>query len=238
MRNIPLKQTALAVTGIAILVGLGTWQVHRLQWKNDIIAKLENDYAHMQGGNTPLTSTQRLQSLAQENAPVAIGKIRGRLLRSAAILLGPKTLEGRAGYHLLVPVELEDQSIIIANTGWVDVLWQDNLEDRLSDLPSDTITLSGVLRKADWNNFTSPNSPANNLWFRPDVKEIADVKGLKEPYPFMMFVSKSQPELQEVTSIEEHWLPRNKHLQYALFWYAMAATLAGVFGFYIKSSKQ
>lgn len=238
MKNIPVTQTALSLAGIAILCGLGTWQVQRLEWKDGIIARLEQEYARMKDGNAPLTSAARLNELADEETPVAIGKVRGRLLRNEAVLLGPRTLEGRAGYHLLVPMELPDQSVLIANTGWVDVLWQDNLEDRMSVLPSETITVSGVIRKADWNSFTSANSPSNNLWFRPDVNEIARVKNLPQPYPFMIFVSASQPALNDVTPIEEDWLPRNKHLQYALFWYAMAAALAGVFGFYIKSRKQ
>lgn len=238
MRNVPVKQTILAATGIAILFGLGTWQVQRLQWKDGVIAKLEGDYAKMQGGNTPMTSDVRLQELAMEEAPIAIGKVRGRLLRDEAVLLGPRTFEGRAGYHLLVPVELPDQSILIANTGWVDALWQDNLESRMSDLPAEAVTISGVIRKPDWSSFTSPNSPSNNLWFRADVNEIAREKNLDQPYPFVLYVSKSQPLLTEVTPIEEHWLPRNKHLQYALFWYAMGVALAGVFGFYIKSRKQ
>ena len=31
----------MALAGFALLVSLGTWQMHRLAWKEDLIAKIE-----------------------------------------------------------------------------------------------------------------------------------------------------------------------------------------------------
>ncbi len=235
MTRPPLSQTMTAVAGVSILCALGTWQVQRLHWKDAMIAALEKDYTAMKDNKAAFVSPARLSEIGSEKQPMAIGKVRGRFLRDGAILLGPKPEDGRIGYHLLVPMEVPDGNTLIVNTGWVDAIWKDNLQDRLVLLPQDGITVTGVLRKPDWNSFTSKNSPSNDMWFRADIDEIAKAKNIAAPYPFVLYASATNPPLHDIKPIEDHWLPRNKHLQYALFWFAMAATLIAVYGFYWRS---
>lgn len=237
MSRPPIKQTVIALVGVAVLCSLGTWQMQRLHWKNGIVTQLENEYRALENNRAGNLSTATLQKLSQEKHPLAIGKVHGALKREGAILLGPKSEEGRVGYHLLVPMELADGRTLIVNTGWVDAIWKDSLEDRLVLLPDENIAVTGILRKPDWNSFTSKNSPANDLWFRADIDEIANAKNIASPYPFVLYRSASEPSLHDIRPIDEHWLPRNKHLQYALFWYAMAATLLIVYGFYWRARK-
>ncbi|PZO86668.1 MAG: hypothetical protein DI626_05880 [Micavibrio aeruginosavorus] len=229
--KLPIGATFFTVTGVAILISLGTWQVQRLEWKNDIIQRLNEGYDR--AASAPPIEQSQLDAWAAEEAPIGSGSIVGQLQRDKAILLGPKTEDGRIGYHLIVPVTLQDKHILLANIGWVSDLWKDNFEDRLSVLPQESILLSGAIHKPDWSSFASNNSPENDLWFRPDIAEIAKAKELENPYPYMMYVSHTEPELQDVKPHAERWLPRNKHMQYALFWYAMALCLAGVYGVYI-----
>jgi len=238
MKRLPLSQTILSLIGVAILIGLGTWQMERLQWKEGIIAKLEADYSAQQDPNAPLISYTRLGELSQEKMPAAVAKVRGRFLREDAVLVGPQSSQdGRGGYHLLVPLQLDNGRVLIVNAGWVDELWKDNTQDRLAVLPQDALTVTGILRKPDYNSFASRNSPANDMWFRADIGDIAQAKHLANPYPFILYASATNPPLQNVEPIDQHWLPRNKHLQYAMFWYAMALTLVGVYGFYWHSRK-
>lgn len=234
MKHPPLHQMSAAIIGVAILGTLGTWQMQRLHWKDGIITALEKDYAALESNRASMIPPAQLQKMSAEEQPLAIGKLRGTLMRDKAILLGPRSEEGRAGYHLLVPLRL-DEKIIIVNTGWVDAIWKDDLQSRLVLMPLEQLTVTGVLRKPDWSSFASKNSPANDVWFRADIDEIADVKDLTNVYPFVLYASATNPPLHDVLPIDEHWLPRNKHLQYALFWYAMGLTLIIIFGFYWKS---
>ena len=229
--KLPIGATFFTAAGVAILLSLGTWQVQRLEWKNDIIERLNEGYDR--AASAPPIEQSQLDAWATEEAPIGSGSIVGQLQRDKALLLGPKTEEGRIGYHLIIPVQLPDKHILLANVGWVSDLWQDNFEDRLSGLPQESILLSGAIHKPDWSSFASNNSPDNNLWFRPDISEIAKAKELENAYPYMMYVSHTDPELPDVKPHADRWLPRNKHLQYALFWYAMALCLAGVYGVYI-----
>lgn len=234
MKQPPITQTFAALIGVGVLCTLGTWQVQRLHWKNGIIAALEKDYAALESNRAAMLPPSRLESLRDEPQPLAIGKLRGTLMREDALLLGPRTESGRAGYHLLIPLRL-DEKIMLINTGWVDAIWKDDLQSRLVFIPKEPVTVTGVVRQPDWSSFASKNSPANDAWFRADTEEIAAAKNLDNVYPFILYASATSPPLHDVTPIDEHWLPRNKHLQYALFWYAMALTLLIVFGLYWKS---
>jgi len=230
MVRLPPRETFITFCGVAILVCLGTWQVQRLEWKNDIIAKLNTGYdAGVRADNT---SEAALAAWSLEDAPIGYAALDGRFLRENAILLGPRTHDGRVGYHLLIPLQVQDRTLIV-NAGWVDELWKDDTESRLAGLPMETVTVKGAIHKPDWSSFASKNSPANNMWFRADLEEIAREKELENIYPFALYAHSIAPALHDVIPHAERWLPRNKHLQYALFWYAMAGALLGVYGFYV-----
>ncbi|PZQ48255.1 MAG: hypothetical protein DI551_01850 [Micavibrio aeruginosavorus] len=227
--KLPIKETIMTGVCVAILCGLGTWQIKRMHWKNDIIQRLETQYENGRKA-APLTTAQ-LDEISDDKNPMAYGRVSGHLLRDQSILLGPKSEEGRIGYHLLIPLQVEQGHTLIVNAGWVSALWKDNGEDRLAVLPQD-VTVRGIMRVPDWSSFASKNSPDNDFWYRADIAQIAKAKNLKNPYPFLLYADQVDPELADVKPIEEHWLPRNKHLQYALFWYALAMIMLGIFGIY------
>ncbi len=232
--RLPWGATIATSCGVAILIGLGTWQVHRLHWKEEIIQRLSSGY-EMAGRAQPLPPAQ-LETLSQDNNPIAYGMVKGRLERDKAILLGGRIHDGRPGYSLLIPMDIDGARPLIVNAGWVDILWSDNTEDRLNEIPSvgEEVIVSGILRKPDWSSFASRNSPENDIWFRADIDQIAAAKGIENPYPYILYADHTEPAFTGVLLQEEQWLPRNKHLQYALFWYALAICLAGVYGFYVR----
>jgi surfeit locus 1 family protein len=124
--------------------------------------------------------------------------------------------------------------MLFVNAGWVGEEWKGAAKDRLSTLPQGDIMFGGLLRKADWSSFASPNSPEKDQWFRPDLAEIAKARNVPKYYPFLLYADQANPTLNGVELHETGWLPRNKHLQYALFWYALALAMAGVYALYYK----
>lgn len=228
--KLPIKETITTVCCVAILAGLGTWQVKRLEWKNSIIDRL--NLAYDSADKSKPLDNSFLTDLALQETPLTYGRVEGRFLRDKAILLGPRSDDGRMGYDLLVPIAVKGDHILIVNTGWVSDMWKDSFEERLATLPIEDVSIRGVIHKPDWSSFTSQNSPKNDLWFRADVKEIAREKDLKSPYPFIIYADNISPQLYDVKMHEERWLPYNHHLQYAIFWYSMAVVMLGVYGFY------
>ncbi len=234
--RLPLLETTMTILCISILAGLGTWQLQRLEWKNTLIQKLETAYA--QETNNIIFSSQDLNTFAAQKSPMAYGTLSGRFLRDKAILLGPKTLDGKAGYHLIIPLLTNNQTAIFINTGWVSDMWKDTKDERLSSIPSDKVTVTGLLRLSDWTSFTSNNSPSNDLWFRADVMEMANARDIQNPYPLILYRNLSNPEFQDIVPHEKGWLPRNNHLEYAIFWYTMGMILAVIFGLYIFTNNK
>lgn len=229
--NIPARETAITGICLAILLGLGTWQVERLQWKERVIADLQTLYDS--SASLPSLSEETLNALDQENLRFAYGHIDGTPEKDKAVLVGPVSRDGRMGYNLLVPLKTEHQKDVIVNAGWVDDLWKDTLEERLGIFPA-RVTIKGLARKPDWSRFASKNSPENNLWFRPDPAEIARAKELGEIHGTIVYADRIDPPLQDVIPQEEKWYPRNMHRQYAIFWYGMAVILLAVYGFYLR----
>lgn len=226
--KLPLKETIMTGVCVAILGTLGTWQVQRMHWKDAIIADLEASYTR--GAHEKLTQAT-LDVVERDEHGFAYGTLQGHLLKDKAILLGPRVNEGRSGYNLLIPLETKDK-VLIVDTGWVSDLWNDTLEDRLGAMPQD-VTVRGLARKPDFSSMTSKNSPENNLWFSTNTGEIATAKEIENISAAVLYADHIDPPLQDVLPHEEKWLPRNKHLQYAIFWYAMGLVMLGVYGFYV-----
>jgi len=215
---------------VALLMTLGTWQLQRLEWKESLIQTLQQGYEALDEGHSEYLTSKTLVDLEKQTSPLAVGQIQGRLLRDKAILMGPRIEDGRAGFHLLIPLEITSDHTLLVNAGWVSDLWHDTIEERLAAMPQQMITVQGIIRKPDWNRFSSANSPENNLWFRPDLDEIRAAKDLRSLYPFILYATGTEPPLStDLVLHKQDWFPRNNHGQYALFWYAMALALIGVY---------
>ena len=104
--------TVVALPALLVLVGLGTWQLGRLQWKNDLIDSFEARVA--------------APPVAVPASGAAIDPIEfrqldltGRFLHDKEIFLTGRTYEGNAGFHVVTPFELADARVILINRGWV-----------------------------------------------------------------------------------------------------------------------
>jgi len=219
--KLPFWATIFTLIGIIILCGLGSWQVKRLQWKTTIIEKLDEQYAQPENSVINFENTQDFY----------YGGINGVFLPDKALLLGPKTKDGKIGKDLIVPLDLE-QGTLLVNMGWTDIQDKKNLP--IHHLKGKRIKFSGLARKPDWNIFTSQNSPTNDLWFRADIQEIATVKELKETLPYILYAQSANYKFDAAFPNNERWYPRNKHRDYALFWFCMAFILAVVYTAYVR----
>ncbi|MCM2343634.1 MAG: SURF1 family protein [Alphaproteobacteria bacterium] len=220
----PLWGTLLMIGAIIVLSTLGYWQMQRLEWKNEIIATLQAAYAR-----NPLThplNQEQLDRLSQQQTPLAYASLNGQFLHQYEMKLGPRTHEGTPGYHLITPFHIDaDNSYVLVNRGWVP-LEQSNTADQTIDRVSTPVLLTGLVRKPDQpNHFTPPNDPAQDTWYSLNTTEILEKTGLAA-LPAVIFYAESQspaltapyPQMAMTRT-----MPANNHLQYALFWFGMAA---------------
>ena len=229
-----LKSSKVALVFIIgatfILLALSAWQFQRLEWKQDIIQKLDSEY--QKDPTQHRYDFDFLQKLSEQNKPIKYGSITGGLMPHKTMLFGPKPRDGKAGFHVVTPVRI-DKGYILVNRGWISEENKDKLKDETS-LANRAMT--GLIRKPEWNMFTPNNNAEADIWTKLDIDMIAKAKELNPAAPVILYSERSTNPLIETQA--ERWYPRNKHLYYAIFWLTMALALWGVSGAYYLKNKR
>jgi surfeit locus 1 family protein len=91
------------------------------------------------------------------------------------------------------------------------------------------VRVRGVLRAPEASNlFSPPNRP--DRWFTRDAVAMAAALGASDPAPlFLMAETSSNPEWSALTPAPIPAQISNRHLEYAVTWYGLAAALLGVY---------
>src|SRR5688572_8678430 len=92
-----LWPTLVTLLGVVLLVTLGTWQLRRLAWKEDLIAHAE---AGLEAPPTVLPS----ESARYEALDFRHLAVRGRFLHGQAFAYGFTAVNGEPGAHLVTPL--------------------------------------------------------------------------------------------------------------------------------------
>jgi surfeit locus 1 family protein len=210
------------LAGLALLVGLGTWQLHRLAWKEDLIARAE---AQMARPPVPLPEASGLAGMDFRKVAV-----RGSYLHDKAVAFGLTAADGRPGAHLVTPFRLEDGRVILVDRGWLP---EDLLPPRVPRglEPGGTVPLAGVVRyRADpvRNLLTPADRPGERRWFSWDIPALSAFSGAPLlPLVLVLARSEGPAGLPRTEPVRVDF--RNEHLGYALTWYGLAAALLAVY---------
>jgi len=194
--------TIAALPVFIVLLGLGTWQVQRLHWKEALIAERD---ARLAAPPVALEAV-RGDPVSYEFRRVRAG---GAFVPGRDMFLEARTYRGEAGYHVVSPLALRSGGVVLVDRGWVRA--------RTADPLPGAVTVEGVVRKPGrLSPWTPDNEPARDVWFYVDVPQMAAAKDLRDVKPF--FIDTGPP--PEIP---------NNHLQYAVAWYGLAAALAAIY---------
>ena len=223
-----------AVAGIAVLVSLGVWQLHRLAWKAALIARVE---AGLTAAPVPAPGPEEWASLDLAEAEYQPVSVTGRYLNGDEIfvnetLTGPRGPLGGYGFFVVTPLKADEGWIVYVNRGFVP-RDRKSPDTRQRGLIEGETTVIGPLRQPRRRAWFMPGDRvAHNEWFSRDPALFAEAQGRSTatvaPYlidaRFEPTLSGGLPQGGE-TIIS---FPNN-HLQYALIWFGLALGLAGVF---------
>ena len=224
-------QFGVVAIAFIILIGLGTWQLQRLEWKTGIIDQLEREYA-----KNPANHIYHSGDLT-DTTKILYGSARGRFLYDKELIIGPYSLNKEAGYKVVTPLKTDNGDHILVQRGWIKVEDIEQLSDK-QNRPVGLLTVSGVFRAPQFNKFMSGNSPNNDVWMRLDVTEISEAKNLRDVAPIVLYAETSSKEFGLIQMQAEKIMPRNKHLQYAVFWFSMAFILLTIYGIYYYQERK
>jgi surfeit locus 1 family protein len=217
--------------GVALLIGLGVWQLERRAWKEALIASIAR---RMNAPPVPLPPPQGWANFDAAHDEFTRVTFRATFEhdQEALVFAGASAMsrdEASVGYWVFTPARLPDGVRVVVNRGFVP---EDNRdpETRAAGLVTGPVEIVGALRWPDhgiW--FTPAGDPKRNLWFARDQLVIAAAKGWGNVAPFyVQLEAPTPPGGLPVPGKVIVNLPNN-HLQYALTWFALAVMLAAVF---------
>jgi len=236
---------------------LGVWQIHRYQWKRDLIddecKHFENNIKHVDSEDAKWH--EKLNSLQGQRV-----SIQGRYnhskeiflgLRSAPHLSGGRRAQGMAtnpmGYFVITPLEFDNGKCVFVNRGWIPKGWLD------FSRPEGNITEVGVVQNMEKRTAFSPeNYPAEGrlLWLSAgDLMaayrrgEAGQVLGHAQdsevnecPVIIERLVEddeakeeKGYPVAKSLNEFSDsHYITPEVHLSYAFTWFFLSATAVAI----------
>jgi surfeit locus 1 family protein len=218
---------------VCLLFGLGTWQIQRKSWKEQLITELEGRrYAE------PVT-LDRAQQLWAERGAMEYLRVRvtGRFLHDKEMFLWAPQPSGPA-WDVYTPLKTEGGTIVLVNRGFVPEGLKPAQRRETGQVVGE-VTVTGLARSiTDRGWFTPDNDPVRNNWFWRDYIAMlrAAFAGSEPPHAAFFLEAEATPANPGgwpkggVTNINL----RNHHLQYALTWYALAIALIGVYFAFVR----
>ncbi len=224
--------TVFTVPAVLLMLGLGVWQLERLQWKEALIAE-----------RTERTTAAPI-AVPASDADVANLEYRhlaghGAFAHDKEIFLGARSMNGNPGYHLITPFKLDDGRVVLVDRGWIP-LDRKTADKRAEGNASGPANLDGVLRlngKQTW--FVPDNRPDLNFFFWVDLPAMAKLAGLPNTETRFFVEAGKDPNpggfpIGGQTRIN---LP-NDHLQYAITWFSLAIALSAIYVLYHRQKEK
>ena len=203
----------LGIAGCLVLLGLGVWQMQRLQWKQGVLAQIGERIAEAPA-DLPATATEA----TDEYRTV---KVSGNLLEQPVHVLTSQRPEG-PGFRVIQPLMLETGRRILVDLGFVP-------ETRKNDraFVGDVTVTGSLLWPDETDSFTPAPNLQKNIWFARDLPAIAEVLGTD---PVLIVASETFPALApRLTPVTINIA--NDHFGYAVTWFSLAAVWGMMTGY-------
>ena len=221
----PLRRLALLIAALAIFLGfcaLGIWQVQRLSWKTDLIARVE---ARLAAAPVPAPGPADWPDLLPTDEYRRIA-VTGRYAEGRDTLVKAVTVRG-PGFWVMTPLATPQGWTVLVNRGFVPDTARAEA-DRI--LPSGPVQVTGLMRLSQpGGGFLRSNQPQAGRWYSRDTAAIAATQGLRDAAPYFIDAEARADDRLPIGGLTVVSF-RNNHLGYALTWFALAALWAGWLG--------
>lgn len=216
-------------------IGLGVWQLKRLEWKKGLLYQLEHKLQDEPIDLLRINSTDELKKLEyirvkaigrfdQDTTHQLYLKPRQLVVNREAINRGRTAHQSNIGVNIVTPFQIEGTDLrILVNRGWLATKGLDNVDNssHLGLGPKDEpIELTGILRLTDTRpRYGLKNNEAGNEWQVRDVEAMS--KALKTAPIFVDADESLSPGIGPIGG-QTQLNVRNEHLNYAITWFSLA----------------
>ena len=202
---------------ILVFVALGSWQIVRLNWKNNLILEIENSLK-----NPPVELTN---SNVENYLKI---KTSGSIDLEKQIYLYNLNDTGTPGFEVINPILINDTNYLI-NRGWIPFEKKNSQEINVFDENDIIGTLKLQGRK---NIFKPDNDLEENYWFSLNREDILKFTG-KEFSKYIIYLNGNYqvPKPKKITANIS-----NNHQKYALTWFSLAISILLLYLYFRKKN--
>jgi len=219
-----LWPTLFTAPAVLLLLALGSWQIQRLYWKQDLIAQRQAAVSAAPGAVPQ--SLEDAQDMEFHHVTDE-----GVFLHAKEIFLGATSEAGRQGYQVLTPLLEPGGRIVFVNRGFIPAELKDPAR-RAAGQIAGKVRVQGLLRlppdgKPAW--FLPDNRADLNYWFWVDLPAMSAADKLDRVASFYIDADASpNPGGWPKGGVTRLVLP-NDHLQYAITWFSLAVALLVIY---------
>ena len=205
---------------IILFCALGSWQLVRLQWKNNLI------YQISEGLKSPaINYSNKIESNYQRIY------VNGEYNFEKQIYLYSLNEKGEPGYDVITPFRTVGLENILVNRGWIKTVQKNKNEINKNTSKK----IQGLLRKNVKKNIFKPNNEIEkNIWFSINLIDVKKFTG-KTFNDYILYLEDEKintPKPKKIT-ID---LPNN-HLKYAITWYSISISIFAYFLYFRKKNE-
>jgi len=220
-----LIPTIAVLVLLPLLLRLGMWQLERAQEKREIIAA-----QHAKLALPPLDINQSRQDVS--NLQYHHLKVTGTFDPKYQVFIDNKVQQEKAGYEVVTPMRIGNtEQYVLVDRGWVP-MGATRADLPVIKSPTKVISIVGIAKynTKDVVSFGDANR-SNQGW--PAVVRWVDIKALAQEtkldlMPFMLLLD-PESDYGYVRDWKFINMPPEKHISYAVQWFAMAIALMVIY---------
>ena len=202
---------------ILVFISLGSWQIVRLNWKNNLILEIENSLK-----NPPVELTQ---SNIENYLKI---KTSGSIDFDKQIYLYNLNDKGTPGFEVINPILIDNKNYLI-NRGWIPFEKKGSKEINFFDENN----IVGTLKLQGKKNIFKPNNDIEeNYWFSLNRNDILKFTG-KEFSEYLIYLGGNYelPKPKKITANIS-----NNHKKYAITWFSLAISILLLYLYFRKKN--
>jgi surfeit locus 1 family protein len=200
--------------GTAVLVGLGLWQVQRLDWKEAILADIEARIVA-----APVALPVAPDAQMDRYLPVSVTG----MLQEPAIRVLVSQKQVGAGYRIIRPLEVDGRRVMV-DLGFLPV------QAPQPEAGTEAVTVLGNLHWPDEvDSYTPEPDLGADIWFARDLPRMA---AYLEAEPVLVVARRTDlpDSALQPLPVDTSGIP-NDHLGYAVTWFGLAIVWVVMTGF-------
>ena len=202
---------------IIVFIALGSWQIIRLNWKNNLILEIENS---LKNPPVELTKTNKENFLKIKTS--------GVIDFEKQIYLYNLNDSGTPGFEVINPILIDNENYLI-NRGWIPFEKKDSSEINIFDQNNIIGTLKIQGRK---NIFKPDNDIKENYWFSLNREDILKFTGKNfSKYIIYLDGNYQLPRPKKITANIS-----NNHKKYAMTWFSLAISILLLYLYFRKKN--